>query len=258
MLKVLVVEDEELIRNEIVLTTPWEDFSCEIIGSAENGIIGERLIKKLKPDIVITDMRMPGKDGIEMLKSTSVEAAIILTGYSDFNLMQSAIRLGVKEYILKPVDDNEFYTALDRITKELLTKKIREKYNKNRLIKFQTSPFIEYIILPEGDKQDRYIEKVIEYIKNNYENDISLCDAAEHIKITSSYLSRLFKIKTNYSFLEYLRLHRLKKALKLMKEQDCLIGEIARKTGFHDMSYFSAIFRKYVGVSPSNYINGLK
>lgn len=258
MLKVIVVEDEELIRNEIVLTTPWEKFSCEIIGSAENGLIGEELINRLNPDIVITDMRMPGKNGIEMLKSTNVKTAIVLTGYSDFNLMQSAIRVGVKEYILKPVDDNEFYAALDRISKDLLLENSIKRKQISSTQSFKTSPFKEYIAPPNGDKQDYYINKVIEYIATNFKEDISLNNAAEHVNITGSYLSRLFKTKTSYSFLEYLRMYRIKTALSLMNEQDCLISEVARNTGFNDMSYFSSVFRKYIGISPSTYINGLK
>ncbi len=258
-LKVLVVEDEELIRNELVLTTPWERFSCKVIGSAENGLIGEKLIRDLKPDIVVTDIRMPGQDGIEMLKKIQPPAAIILTGYSDFSYAHQAIRLGVKDYIVKPVDDEEFYAALKRISYELLKTRIKSKItNFETNSEILNSPFKEYVQAPEGDKQDFYVNKAINYINDYYSKDISLRDAVEYIGISESYLSRLFRMKTSYSFLEYLRFHRLKKALVLMKDQGKRINEVARETGFQDMSYFSKTFRKYIGVSPSNYLNGLK
>jgi len=246
ILKVLIVEDEELIRNEILLTTPWKEFSCEVVGIAENGLIGEELIASLKPDIVITDIRMPGQDGIDMLKKTMPPAAMILSGHSDFTYAKKAIRLGVKDYILKPVDDDEFYSSLKKISE--------------RLIQLRTSPtaFKEYVHRPDGDKQDFYINRIIDYINTNYASDISLSDASDHIGITESYLSRLFKSKTGYSYLEYLRNHRIKKALELMKNQGRRINEVARDTGFRDMSYFSSIFKKYVGMSPSQYQNGIK
>jgi two-component system, response regulator YesN len=258
-LKVLVVEDEELVRNEIVLTTPWERFFCEVIGSADNGLMGEELIRTLKPDIVVTDIRMPGQDGIEMLKKIQPPAALILTGHSDFNYAHQAIRLGVKDYIVKPVDDEDFYAALDRISQELLKTRIKSKASDiGSTNDIPDSQFREYTNPPEGDKQDYYVGKAIKYIRDNYSNDISLRDAVEYIGISESYLSRLFRIKTNYSFLEYLRFHRLKKALDLMKDQGKRINEIARETGFQDMSYFSRTFRKYIGVAPSHYLNGLK
>ncbi len=249
-IKVLVVEDEKLVRDEILLTTPWEDFDCEVIGSAENGLEGEEMIRNLKPDLVVTDIRMPGQDGINMLKNAPPPAALILTGYSDFSYARQAIRLGVKDYITKPVDDDEFYAALKKVSALLKQQKSSAGPS--------PSPFREYIKPPEGDKQDFYVNRTIDFIEQNYTSDISLSDAAGNIGITESYLSRLFRSKTNYSFLEYLRNLRLKKALELMQDQSLRINEIARMTGFRDMSYFSGQFRKYIGVTPNQYQNGLK
>ena len=249
-LRVLIVEDEDLMRREIVSTTPWEDFSCEVAGEAANGIEGEEMIRNLKPDLVITDIRMPGRDGIAMLQNTRPPAAMILTGFSDFSYAREAIRLGVCDYIVKPVDTAEFHEALGKITEKLLQNRKKEK----RI----PSPFREYMAPLKTDKQDFYIEGAISYIKENYIRDISLRDAAGSIGITESYLSRLFKQKVSQTFLEYLRNYRLKKALELMKDQSLRINEIARQTGFRDMSYFSEVFRKHIGMTPSRYLNGLK
>lgn len=248
-IKVLIVEDEELLRNELILTTPWERFSCEVIGSAKNGMEGEEMIRTLKPDLVVTDIRMPGQDGISMLKNAPVPAALILTGHSDFSYAREAIKLGVKDYIVKPIDDEEFFKALESVSTSF------QKKEKSQPL--PASPFREYIQPPKMDKQDYYVNSAIDYIKENYSRDISLRDASESIGITESYLSRLFRTKTSYSFLEYLRYHRLKKALEIMNNQGVRINEVARMTGFRDMSYFSGIFRKYIGVSPRQYLNGL-
>lgn len=247
-LRVLIVEDEDLMRREIVSTTSWEDFSCEVAGEAANGVEGEQMIRDLKPDLVITDIRMPGRDGITMLQNTRPPAAMILTGFSDFSYAREAIRLGVCDYIVKPVDTEEFHSALKKITGELLKRKEEER--------LPSSPFREYMAPLKTDKQDFYINGAIDYIKGNYTGDISLRDAAESIGISESYLSRLFKQKISLTFLEYLRNYRLKKALELMKDQSLRINEIARQTGFRDMSYFSEVFRKQIGMTPSRYLNG--
>ena len=75
-LTVLIVEDEALVREELVLTTPWERFGCTVIGEAEDGITGAEMIRTLSPDIVITDIRMPGKDGITILGDQELYPAI--------------------------------------------------------------------------------------------------------------------------------------------------------------------------------------
>jgi two-component system response regulator YesN len=253
-LKVLIVEDEELIRNEITLTTPWEDFSCRVVGTAENGLDGEQLIRELLPDIVITDIRMPGQNGIEMLKKAMPPAAIILSGHSDFDYAKQAIQLGVKDYLLKPVDDTEFYKSLKKVVEKLLSVRTEEIQRADSRLNIQD--IIEY--KPAGNKQDYYIEKAREFIRSNYAEDISLRDASQYIGITESYLSRLFKSKMNFSFLEYLKDYRIKKALELMKDQGRRINEVARDTGFRDMSYFSSVFKKHTGMSPSQYQNGSK
>lgn len=245
-LKVLIVEDEQLIRDEIRLTTPWERFSCEVAGTAENGLEGEQCIRDLEPDIVITDICMPGQDGIAMLQNTSFSAAIILTGHSDFAYAQQAIRLGVRDYILKPIDDEELYASLASLSDALLAERSTPSMNSQVLRQ------------PEHDKQEYYIQSAVEFIEQQYSSDISLRETAEVIGISENYLSRLFREKTGYSFLEYIRNHRLRCALELMQDQSLRINEIAHMTGFNDMSYFARVFRKNIGMSPRDYQNGLR
>ena len=246
-LRVLIVEDEELVRNELLLTTPWERFGCEPVGSAENGMQGEELINALKPDIVITDIRMPGQDGITMLENTMPPAALILSGYSDFHYARKAIRLGVMDYILKPVDDEELYGALEKVSK-----KLRDEAQN------QPAFFTDFSRQPDCDKQDFYIKTAIQYIEERYASDISLGEVAGIIGITESYLSRLFKLKTGDSFLAYIRNYRLTVVLEELKDQTKRINEVARDAGFHDMSYFSSQYKKYVGMTPNQYQNGYR
>ena len=119
MLKVLVVEDEELIRTGIVLGTDWAQMNCEVVGQAANGQEGLEKARALKPDLIITDIKMPHMDGIEMvrrLREAGNEAkVIILTAYDSFPYAQSALRLGAVDYLLKPFHDGELEEAVNHL-----------------------------------------------------------------------------------------------------------------------------------------------
>ena len=118
MLKVLLVEDENLIRRGLQYKMDWTEVNCVVVGEAATGQEGLTQIKALRPDIVITDIRMPDMDGLEMLREGRAVCpfhAIIISGYGEFDYAQQAIRLGVAEYLLKPVDVNELKNCLRRI-----------------------------------------------------------------------------------------------------------------------------------------------
>ena len=106
MLKVVVVEDEELVRKGIVLTVDWAGAGCAVVGEAANGEEGLEVIRRYRPDLIVTDIRMPKLDGIEMLRRLREEGnrahVVFLTAYSDFSYAQSALKLGAADYLLKP------------------------------------------------------------------------------------------------------------------------------------------------------------
>ncbi len=264
MITVILVEDEEHLRREIALTTPWQDLGCTLVGEAANGTVGLELILKIRPQLVITDVRMPGMDGLAMLSEadrrlgTDRPAAILLTGYSDFEYARKALRLGVREYILKPVDDEDFHRLVSEISQDLMEKREMNRTSQNLRIMEGSllASFREYGFPAAGDNKDEYIRQCTDFIKTSYIRDISIQDAAEELGITQGYLSRIFKERTAYTFLEYLTCVRLRQALRLLSDKSMRINEIARESGFQDHGYFTQLFRKYMGVTPREYRNG--
>lgn len=252
MIKVVIVEDEEFIRRGMVLATPWERFDCEVIGEASNGAEGLEIINRLKPDLVITDVRMPVMDGIDMITELAEQMQaeyIIVSGYEDFKYAQQAIKLGVKDYLLKPIDDEEFYDTLCKLVKAIKKKKQSNNFEYHaEMIDSKILSFNE-----RYDGKEKYIIQAIHYIKLNYHKEISIKDAADDLYISESYLSRLFKLHTNYTFVEYLTCYRLKIALALLKDYKIKVYEVSEKVGYKDSKYFSVIFKKYVGVSPMEF-----
>ncbi len=123
MLKVLLVDDEPNVRAGIRMMIPWVEIGCEVIGEADDGDDGLTKIMNLHPDIVIADIKMPGKTGIEMTEAAKALGfkgkIIILSGYSDFSYAKDAIALGVENFILKPVDEDELTEAIDNAGKKL-------------------------------------------------------------------------------------------------------------------------------------------
>ena len=129
MFKVLLVDDEPNVRLGIKMMIPWEDIGCEIIGEADDGDDGLSKIMLSRPDIVIADIKMPGKTGIEMTEAAKALGfkgkVIILSGYLDFSYAKTAISLGVENFILKPVDEDELTEAVKAAGAKILSE--REK-----------------------------------------------------------------------------------------------------------------------------------
>lgn len=116
MLRVLVVEDEEMIRKGIVLATDWQSLGCVVVAEASNGEEGIEKAEACKPSLIITDLKMPKMDGLEMiakLRERGCEAyVIILTAYDSFTYAQTAIRLGAVDFLLKPFHDGDLENAV--------------------------------------------------------------------------------------------------------------------------------------------------
>ena len=123
MYKVIVIEDETMVRRGIVLTTDWAALGCVVVGEAANGEEGLEIAGRLSPDIIVTDVKMPRMDGVEMITRLRGQGSrskfIILTAHSDFKYAQSALKLGVSDYLLKPLKDGDLEQAIRNILDQL-------------------------------------------------------------------------------------------------------------------------------------------
>jgi two-component system, response regulator YesN len=236
---ILLIEDEELIRKELVLTIPWDSVDCRIIGEARDGITGERLIRELAPDIVLTDIRLPGQSGLEMLEKTAPQTAIIFTGHSDFEFAQKALRLGVYDYLLKPIDEEELLASIRKVCTELLKKEPQSTQ-----------------ISDSKKSGDPYIRAAMDFIDNHFPEDLSLGVTAAEVGISESHLSHLFKKHSSYTFLEYLQECRIRNAMQMLKNHKLQIAEVYRLCGYCNGSYFSRVFKRVTGTTPGDFRNG--
>lgn len=119
MLKVILVDDEEIIRRGILRSVNWGDMGFEVVGEAEDGEQAIELVESVKPDVVITDVEMPFINGLEFIEKIKPEHPdiyiIIISGYDEFHYAQKAIKLGAYDYILKPIELDYLYDLLKKI-----------------------------------------------------------------------------------------------------------------------------------------------
>ena len=245
-LRVVLVEDEEIVLKELVETIDWAGLGLEVVGTASDGIEGENMIKTLSPDIVVTDIKLPGKNGLQMIEDAAVTNGIILSGYTDFEFTKRAIRLGVFDYLEKPVDDDELEASLKTLAIRI----------------FEDEKDVDAIsdgcnLTLKEDVQSHWIKVAIDYIGKNYMNQIALSDIARETRLSESHLSALFKTETGINFLQYLNAVRINASIRLLSQSSMNISEIARSTGFPNPGYFTKIFRRFMGKTPTEYRNDL-
>ena len=240
MLKVLVVEDEEMIRKGIVLTVDWAALDCVVVGEAANGEEALQAARRYEPTLIITDLKMPKMDGIEMLQKLREQGctapAIILTAYDSFEYARSAMRLGAVDFLLKPFHDGELEQAVLTLQKNLQAQSAHE------------------IVLPKKGGQSRYVLSAMDYIAENYANpNLTVGMVAQALGLSEGHLSHLFKKETEQTLLSYLTRYRIHKSMELLRDCRRKVYEVAESVGYRDIAYFSATFKRLTGVSPSEY-----
>ena len=252
MYRVLIAEDEDIIRKGIAYTMDWVSMGCTSIGEAANGKEGVDKIKELSPDIVLADIMMPMTDGIEMIRQGLEIAdfkAIIMTSYADFEYAKKAIELGVSAYLMKPVDEEELKKNIAKVITEIerdnQLKQLSSKMN-------HAEDTDAFFVKSEGDND--YIQEVLKATKERYAEKISIETFSEQLGVSGSYLSRKFKEATGLTYLDFLNKYRVQKAIKLLETGTYKVYEVSEMTGFSDYKYFSTVFKKYTDRSPSDFV----
>lgn len=417
-LSILVVDDEYLVRVGIRQTINWEAYNFQIIGEASNGEEGLAIAKAQKPDIVITDIRMPFMDGLEFMaklrEAGLTSKIIVLSGYDEFDYARTALKFGASNYLLKPIENQQLIETVlqvgkaireeraknmeyNRLKKELPTlqkqflldllqgrlteeEKINEKINflripldtqaliivvlrvddvhlliqtrsakkltavmeeinrlfeqqvmgtegyRGLLLDTEAGELVAILELPErtadqvaklkevlkkfigflptqqefdltvsigisapfqgavgmhdgyqealtsantkfvpGTNSVTYIEDegvqdchsvvkaAVAYLKKNYRQNITVEMAARELLVSPSYLMHLFKEELGKTFVECLTEYRIEKAKELLKENKYRVYEVCTEVGYQDPKYFSQLFKKVTGLSPSDY-----
>lgn len=269
MVKVMIIDDEEIIRDGLKKTVDWESMDCVIAGEAEDGSSGLKSAMAIKPDLIFTDIRMPGLDGLQMIARLKemklICKVIILTGFRDFEYAQEAVKQGAFRFLLKPVKTEDLKLAITDAVKEIkstkskneiysnLEKRVKEYYGLEQSEKAKPAEGIKPV---EAANTPNYlVGKALSYIKTNYYRDLNLKAVSDEVYVSTWYLSKLLKKETGDNFINILNRIRVENAKKLMQDPKYKIYEIANAVGFTDVPYFTKTFKKVTGFTPMEFKN---
>ncbi len=250
MYKVVIIDDEPIIVEGLSKAVHWEKWNCQVAATAENGQSGIEIIKRENPDILFSDIRMPGMDGLSMIAALKSEhphmQIAILTGFRDFEYAREAIRLGVTRFLLKPSKMEELEEAVGVMVQNLSHRKENTEGEKEEGG-------------PEAAAAGSFIaQNAVKYIEENYMEKLKLSDVADHVYVSQWHLSKILNQHVEKSFSDILNHARIEKAKELLREPSLRIGDIAEKAGFLDMAHFSRVFKKHTGVSANEFRNQMK
>lgn len=239
MYKIFLADDEIWETMGLKKLLEKTGLPIQVLGEAENGIVAWEQIVEKQPDILITDIRMPGMNGLELIQKIRERGLgieiIVLSGYAEFEYARAAMRWGVKDYLLKPVEQ------------EALNQVLREIIKKGETCMADTGTL-------ETEAENATVMKQIwKEIQESYMEDITLNSLADKYNISASRLSTKMKESLGMSFSKYLTSMRIQKAKELLADDRLSLEQIAEMVGYQDYFYFIKVFKKVTGVSPSVY-----
>ncbi|MBS4209360.1 response regulator [Bacillus sp. FJAT-50079] len=347
MWRMVIADDEWFIRESLHRGIDWNELHIHVVGVASDGLEALEVIKNERPHLLLTDIRMPGIDGLELIQQAKEMAphlrTVIISGFEEFTYAQKALKIGADDYILKPIEEEDLVLIVKRLIDEWEKEKVEmltqhlflghvidltlfaKQY---AFICWESSVPVQIPIMPgvsclvhqecegilfieEAEKKKEYVrqldeffknhqivggrsilseeptdfqhlykqalmiknqyksnqqkglfsespspinmEEVIQYIKDHYQESISLQDLAAQFFISDSYFSRIFKEHTGQNFIEYVTEHRITVAKDLLKYTSLKTNEVSSYVGYTDQRYFSQIFKKYTGMTPTAY-----
>ena len=236
--KILIADDEDAVRCGISKYIQLHTDRFDKIYTARNGQEALDLIVLHRPDILLLDIQMPLKNGVEVMREASemgiMPVTIVLSGYDEFQYAQQAVRYGARDYLLKPSRSSDILALVHKIADEVYGREAER-------------PAAEEPDMPMA------VLRAKQYVTEHYHEDISAQQAAEYAGITPGYLSTLFNQYCGYGFSELVNSIRIDRACTYLEQGYFKNYEIAYRVGYRDEKYFSRIFKKIKGVSPAEY-----
>ena len=246
MFKLIIVEDEHLIRKWLEIAVDYSSLGIQVVGTASHGQEGMKLIQEKEPHIVLTDITMPIMDAFMMFEATRTfpYEKVILSGYNDFQNAKKAMQYGAIDFLSKPIDTKELTECLQNIVLRL------------QVSTYQETPFLEeyqtlLTSIQQVDTQNQIIQQIISFVHNHYAEHFTISKLAESLGYSESYLYKVIKEDFPMTLNEYILRYRLKQAIdKIAESPNSPLSDISEQVGFSDYKYFAKVFKKYLHISP--------
>lgn len=259
--RILVAEDEAIIRKGLLMTVDWQAQGCDPPLEAGDGQQALDMIRTHRPDIVLIDINLPIMSGLEVLERSAEEyeySAIVITGFSEFDYARRAMRCGTSDFLLKPLDFDELYAALENAKLEKRRRQAYRLYEDAQRQLLEVDLFTDLESNSKHHDEDPVVARIIEIMEDNLSDKLTLRDIAASLNYSEAHLIRRFKAVTGTNYGDYLNRTRIHKAVGMLRGGETDLQKLAGDCGFNDYKYFSLVFRKYTGCSPREYIKLVK
>ena len=238
MYKVFLADDEAWITIGLKKLIEKTELPFQVVGEAMNGIVEEK-----RPDLLITDIRMPGYNGLELMeqmKKKNLDTQVIfLSGYAEFEYARRAVQLGAFDYLVKPVKYEGLKKVLDTFMETFERDGAIREENLQEEVNLST------------------VQAVISELQKNYMKDITLTSISEKHNISISHLSEMIRDELGMSYSEYIISKRIQRAKELLADETLSVNEVGEAVGYKDYYYFTKVFKRVVGITPSKYRKNL-
>lgn len=292
MYRLLFAEDEKATREGILSGICWQELGINEVKTARNGVVAMELLKEFTPDILLTDIKMPKMNGIELatrIRRSLPDCSILLiSGYSDREYLKSAIYLKAVDFVEKPLRIPELIDQLIRAVqeqdairkqKQILSEELRALFpgkeeeepdtesspvtlpTLNPALNIASDSYLQkhlqavYASVSDSmEKTDPLVLDILDIIHSQYtDRTLSLDSISRQLYLSAAYLCVRFKKAMDVSPVHYINQYRIKASLPLLKDESQKLDEIAQKVGIENGNYYSKVFKKYMGCSPAQY-----
>lgn len=248
---ILIVDDEPRTREGIRKTLEGWSAGRNEIRTAASGVEAAEWLKEQSADLLITDVRMPEFSGLSLVEAVqdypSKPVVLIMSGHADFQYAQQAIKLGVVDYLLKPIEKEQLIQTVEKALE--LGEQQRRIQTMQKLVDPKLLDARE-----RGDQRlNPQVSEAIAYVEAHLGEPVTMREIAELLHLNSSYFSVLFKEQMGINFSEYLTRKRVQRAKELLVQTALPISEIAEKVGYQTDKYFIKVFKSLEAISPSKY-----
>lgn len=273
MYKVIIADDEHLVKLGLRTLLHDETPDFRVVGEAEDGAEALALIERLQPDLLLTDIRMPVMDGLELLREMHGRElrteTVLVSGYGEFAYAQEALRYGAADYLLKPIQADALLALLGRLRDKWRTERggdgaesgaepvatvEAEAATHTARTTSSAASFLRAEAEAGHSGYKPLVAEALAYMESRFDDpQFSLSEVAGHLHISPAYFSFMFKKIEGVPFIQYLTRMRMERAKAMLQDGNNKIYVVGHAVGYPEYTHFTKAFKKYAGCSPTEY-----
>lgn len=242
MYKVVLIDDNKTLADSLASFDLWEKAGCRVVSVCYDSASGCDAILREKPHLIVSDIRMPGMDGLEIIRMVKAEVphsrVIFISAYDDFSYAQRALRLGAQDYLLKP------------FSREAITRSVSEAV--------QALSTDASAAEPDNSDDVPLMKPILQYLSDHIDRQVTAEEVARIFYMSTSRLNALIRKYNGKCFRDIRCEIRMNRAKEMLNDVRYSINDIARKVGFQSYASFYRAFIREFDISPTDYRDAMQ